>query len=239
MLEVLQYFRVRYGDAAISDGAHHNIATVATRAEEWLTERLRAGAVPDHDVCYCLTYFSKSGRLALLDAATIATLNNLFTQLLASVSEELLSDRIAYRSSVELARIHQALCIIPESQTFTHARILVYLQKIEAALVARQDPFGNLANVSETAEVTSILLEGYDARTRIDPNTSTVAQVLTGGIQALYSHFDPHTYAWGDDLNATAKAMYAIGAYDRRFNFAINDFFADLRGTPELRSLRS
>jgi hypothetical protein len=238
MLEVLQYFRIRYGDAAISDGARHDIGTVIIRAEEWLTERLRSGAVADHDVCYCLTYFSKSGRLALLDAATIAALNNLFTQLLASVSEEMLSDKIAYRSGVELARIHQALCVIPESQIFTHARLLMYLQNIEASLVARQDPFGNLANVSETAEVTSILLEGYDARTRVDPNTSTVGQLLTGGIQALYTHFDPHTYAWGDDLNATAKAMYAVGAYDRRFNFAINDFFTDLRGTPELRSLR-
>lgn len=238
MLEVLQYFRSRYGEASMSDGARHDIGSVILRGEEWLAERLRSGGVADHDVCYCLIYFAKSGRLTQLDAATVAGLNNLLTRLLASIGEEMLSDDIYYRSSVELARVHQALCVTPESPTFPHARILLYLQNIENALASRQDPFGNLANVSETAEVTSILLEGYDARTRIDPNTSTVGQLLTGGIQALYSHFDPRTFTWGDDLNATAKAMYAIGAYDRRFNFAINDFFADLRGATELGSLR-
>ncbi len=66
-----------------------------------------------------------------------------------------------------------------------------------------------------------------------DASMNTINTLITKGIEILHSQFNPRTNMWSDDLGTTAKAMYAIGAYDKAFSFAINDFFFDLKTNQE------
>jgi hypothetical protein len=68
----------------------------------------------------------------------------------------------------------------------------------------------------------------YPIRSKIESPLSTVNIIITKAIEILHSQFNSVTKMWGDDLNTSAKAMHAIGAYNKTFNFAINDFFLDL-----------
>jgi hypothetical protein len=107
--------------------------------------------------------------------------------------------------------------------------LAAYLTQIESTLRDRQDPHGNWKHISETAEITLMLLEAYDARSKIDHELHTINTVITKGVEALHSQYNARTGLWADDIAATAKAMNAIGLYDKLFNFSINDFFSDLK----------
>ena len=111
-----------------------------------------------------------------------------------------------------------------------------YLKKIEAVFGERQDLYGNWKNISETAEITAMLLEIHELRSNIGASTNTLNTLITRGIEILHSQYDSQTNMWSDDLGTTAKAMYAIGMYDDKFNFAINDFFVDLKNNQEKTS---
>src|SRR4051812_12910448 len=74
-----------------------------------------------------------------------------------------------------------------------------------------------------------MLLESYDARRAMGRDGQIVNVLITKGIEALHSQYDADSCTWADDIGTTAKAMDAIALYDATFNFAINDFFSDLR----------
>jgi hypothetical protein len=131
------------------------------------------------------------------------------------------------RSSIDLCRIHQTLCILPadiNSETDKKS----YIEKLETILKARQDNYGNWKNISETSEIIVMLLDTYDNRVAVSNKLETINILINKGIELLYFQFDTITNSWNKDINTTAKAMYAIGLYNKKFNFSINDFFVDL-----------
>lgn len=232
MLEILNYFQRKYRDS-VSSVSSYKIENVIKAAEAWALSRIDSGAVFDQDVCYCLLYLVKYDRYDALSDNTKKKLSQLFTQLLTNIIEEILTMKIDRRSSVDLCRVHQTLCILTLHNIYTIEKTTTYLDKIEAILKERQDVYGNWKNISETSEITAMLLDAYDLRSKISTPMSTINTLITKGIEVLYSQFNPRTNMWSDDLGTTAKAMYAIGIYDKIFNFAINDFFVDLKNNQE------
>lgn len=238
MLEVLSAFARRYPDT-INQACPYDCAIVIRAGDEWLMERISAGAVFDQDICYCLLYLIQCDKVDRLNEASKTRLLTLFEQLLAKISEELLSGRIAARSSVDLCRIYQTLCVLRAQQMIGAERISLYLDRIETTLRDRQDIHGLWRNVSETAEVTLMLLESYEARRGMQRDGQIVNILITKGIEALHSQYDAERSNWADDIGTTATAMEAIALYDVTFNFSINDFFSDLRLHRETRARTS
>ncbi len=234
LLEILCYFQRSYS-SAIRQDSPYMIGSVIEAADNWILAKVEAGSVFDQDICYCLLYLVKNGRYGQLKDATKAKLTQLLMQLLTSIIEEILSRRIDSRSSIDLCRIYQTLCMLTMHRTFTAEKTITYLDQIEEILKERQDVYGNWKNVSETAEITAMLLEVYELRSKLDTSTNTFNTLITKGIESLYSQFDSGKSMWGLDLGTTAKAMYAIGVYDKIYNFAINDFFVDLKNSQETR----
>lgn len=234
LLEILSYFQEKNTNI-IDEGSPYKLGNVIQIADSWLLNKIDSGTVFDQDVCYSLLYLLKNGKYDSLKDSIKNKVTQLLAQLLTSIIEEIMSMRIESRSSVDLCRIHQTLCMLTLHKTFSTEKTITYLDKIESILKERQDIYGNWKNISETAEITAMLLEIYELRSNINTPTNTINILITKGIEVLYSQFNSRTNMWSDDLSTTAKAMYAIGMYDKIFNFAINDFFFDLRRNQELK----
>jgi hypothetical protein len=230
MLEILNYFQNKYQDVSHDDSLHV-IDDVIQSADTWILGKIEAESIVDQDICYCLLYLLKNGRYDSLDDTIKAKL----TKLLANVIEESLALKTQSRSSIDLCRVYQTLCMLRTNETLVGKKTVTYLRKIESILKERQDASGIWKNISDTAEITAMLIETYELRSAIDTSLNTINTLITKGIEVLHSQFNPRTNMWSDDLGTTAKAMYAIGAYDKQFNFAINDFFLDLKTNQETR----
>ncbi len=232
MLEILSCFEKKYSEITLHNSSYQ-LKEVIQQADKWIITKIETSLVFDQDICYSLLYLIKSNKYDSLKDTTKAKATQLLSQLLTSIIEEILSMRIENRSSVDLCRVHQTLCLLATRKVFPQEKTITYLDKIESILKERQDIYGNWKNISETSEITAMLLETYEARSNINIPVSTINILITKGVEVLYSEFNSRTNMWGDDLGTTAKAMYAIGMYDRVFNFAINDFFLDLRKNQE------
>jgi hypothetical protein len=235
MIEILDYLHERYG-TSVSKPSDYAIDDVVESADIWVLDRVQAGKVSDQDVCYCLLYLLKNNRYESLDAGTRARLLSSLDPLLLSIS----STQIKHRDSVDLCRIYQTVALLSVHAPFAGTKTPVeYLRKIESILKERQDLYGNWKNISETAEITAMLLEVYANRSAFDGSLTTINTLVTKGIEVLHSQYDPKSGMWADDLATTAKAMYAIAQYDKTFNFAINDFFLDLKTNQDARTTLS
>jgi hypothetical protein len=228
MLDVLNVFTQTYGDDLGKDLPYEPKAVI-TSAEAWMLARVEKGAVFDQDICYCVLYLMRFGKFTVLDAPVRTRLMSVFTSLLTRIAEEVLSGGIVRRSSVDLCRVHQALCRLSTDKAVAPKELPSYIAQIESTLRARQDIHGNWKNISETAEITLMLLESYNARANINIDLNMLNTLIANGIVALESQYNANASMWADDIGATAKAMHAIALYDRVFQFSINDFFSDLK----------
>lgn len=224
MLEILSYFEENYAINLFEKP--YPILDVIESANSWLLNRINTNAVFDQDICYCLLYFFKHNLYDSLDSTIQQKLINSLHQLIAEIVRETWSSNIENRSSIDLVRIYQILCMCPEQVSINNKESDI--EKIEKILKDRQDNYGNWKNINETAEIAGMLLEVYDYRIEINKGTDILNILIAKSIEILYCQFDTKTSMWANDLNTTAKAMYAIGLYDERFNFSINDFFGDL-----------
>lgn len=194
-----------------------------------ITNRIENDAVYDQDICYAWNYLIISGKYTSLNKTISTKLLQLFNSLLSTISEELISMQIDIRSSVDLCRVHITLCLLSNKRIIKPKRALTYLGKIESILLERQGLYGGWRNISETAEIVGMLLDGYEYRTKFSDNIEIVNTLILKGVESIYSQFDADKSLWGNDIAATAKAMYAISKYDEIYDFTINDFFADFK----------
>ena len=234
LLEILNYFKINYFKT-ISDDSPYDIENVINLAETWMFMKIESESVFDQDICYVLLYLFKSNKYDVLDRDKKFKLTQLFSQLLTRIIEELMSMRIESRSSIDLCRVYQTLCMSTKHNIFPKEKTNTYLNKIETILNERQDVYGNWKNISETAEIAVMLLETYNIRSNIDLSMEIANTLITKGIRNLYSQYNQQTSMWSNDINSTAKAMYAIGIYDNIFNYAINDFFSELKNHQNMK----
>lgn len=234
MMEIFHYFQARY-KADLDKNSPYKLNDVMSLANDWMIHKIENSTVYDQDICYYLLYLIKSNSIESLDTLIKNKSLELFQKLLANISEEILSTRIQTRSSVDLSRIHLTLCLLADKQLLALQKVSTYIEKLEEILSERQSLYGTWKNISETAEITSMLLEAYDTRVKIQTPTNKIKLLIAKGIELLYIQYDLSKKMWADDLNTTAKAMYAIGMYDKRFNFSINDFLFELKGKTDER----
>jgi hypothetical protein len=233
-LEVLRWLRSRYRES-IDRRSPYDVNSVINEAEDWLLAAIETESIFDQDVCYCLLYLIRFGQYDRLNVEFKDTLARLFTNLLSSVLEEMQSVRFTERSSVDLCRIYQTICTLWPHKVVSAHKAELYIGRLEETLEARQNEFGSWKNISETAEVCGMLLDSYADRLTMARPMTTIDAIVGRGIELLYSQFDAQKQMWSDDLGASAKAMYAIVAYDRRFAFAVNDFLYELKSRNEVR----
>jgi len=229
MLEILHCFQSRYDNILFA--SPYQINDVIQLANKWLQEKINTESVFDHDVCYYLMYLLKNEKYHDLQDTIQQKLLQLFKNLLADITRESFISEIENRSNIDLCRIYQTLCLLIKQGFYTgkeKEENEKYIERLESIFKQRQDIYGNWKNLSETSEITATLLETYDLRKGINQSLDTVNTLIIRGIEVLHSQFNPKSNMWSDDLNTTAKAMYAIGMYDKIFNFAVNDFFLDL-----------
>ena len=226
MLELLHYFVNKYGKDNFA--TPFPIEKVIEGAEKWIVNKINTpNAVHDQDICYCLLYLIKCQKYNSLEANTKRALKNSFNDLIRNILTETLSSEMKNRSNIDLCRIYQTLFILPADICSDNDKRR-YIETIETILKERQDSYGNWKNISETSEITTMLLEVYENRMIINNNNDSINVLIIRSIEALHIQFDVKTNTWNNDTNTTAKAMYAIGLYNKKFNFSINDFFGDL-----------
>jgi hypothetical protein len=228
MLEVLNIFTQMY-DKPFAVDLPYELKEVIDSAENWMIQKVKSGAVFDQDICYCVLYLIRFGKFRALDRTVKTTLVSLFERLLEKIAEEVLSGSINGRSSIDLSRVYRTLCGLSLEKAVAQDKAVSYLDQIESTLRTRQDIHGNWKHISETSEITLMLLEAHSSRCNINHELTTVNTLIANGIVALHSQYSVNANMWADDIGVTAKAMHAIGLYDRVFNFSINDFFSDLK----------
>jgi hypothetical protein len=231
MLEILCYFRDEYSEE-IRHSLLFRIEEVIGQADNMILSRIEKDAVYGQDICYAWIYMIRCDKYESLSEIVKKKLKEMLDRLLATISEEILSMRIDGRSSVDLCRLHLTLCTLAKYGIIPPPRVVTYVKQIESVLSERQDTYGNWRNVSETAEISAMLLDSHEDRMAIPVSMESMDNMISKGIESLDSQFNPASNLWGEDIAATAKAMYAMTKYDMIFDFTINDFFAKWRSSP-------
>jgi hypothetical protein len=237
MLSLLRHINSEYNLAA-DDCKSIDIGAVISAAEDWIVRKINDALIYDHDICYCFLFSFGESIYGRLSAATKEKLNKSLETLVESIVAASKSAKIQTRPSTELCRVYKVICTSKHFNIFPDFKVASYVATIESILQDRQDIYGNWRNIAETAEITGMLLEAYHDRKSINPNLHTINVLIAKGIEILHSRFDVNTHSWSNDLNTTAKAMRAIGLYDKLFNYAINDFLLDLRES-DLKQIES
>lgn len=223
LAEILSYLQIKYQEY-VSKDSQFEIDEVLKKTDEWIISKMESDSISDQDICYGAIYL-----LSCEDYRAISdSVRTKLGQLVDNILIQTIQNKINKTPTIVLCRIYQATCQLISNGVFTGKPSIQYIKKIESVLSERQDIYGNWKNISETAEIATILMDVYPIRSQIESPLSTLNILITKAIEILHSQFNSFTKMWGDDLNTTAKAMLAIGEYNRTFNFAINDFFLDL-----------
>jgi hypothetical protein len=223
MAEILSYFQDKYQETVDKD-SQYKIDEVLKQTDEWVISKIESSSISDQDICYGVLYLlSCEGYRSISDFTKIK-----LSQLIDKILAETIQIQIDETPTIDLCRIYQATCQLLEHGIFTDKKYTQYLKKIEIILSERQDLYGNWKNLSETSEIVVMLMNVYAIRTNIDSSLNALNIVITKAVEILHSQFNSISNSWGDDLNTNAKAMNGVGAYNKIFNFAINDFFLDL-----------
>lgn len=223
MAEILSYFQDKYPETAHTD-SQYKIDDVLEQTDKWIISKIESSSISDQDICYGTLYLlSCEGYKSISDSTKIK-----LSQLIDKILAETFQSHIDETPTIDLCRIYQVTCRLWEHDIFTDKKYTQYLKKIEGVFSERQDIYGNWKNISETSEIVVMLMDVYAIRANIDTSLDQLNILITKAVEILHSQFDSYSHSWGDDLNTTAKAMNGIGAYNKIFNFAINDFFLDL-----------
>lgn len=223
MAGILSYFQDKYQETVDRD-SHYKIDEVLKQTDEWVISKIESVSISDQDICYGALYLLSCEGYRSISESTKINLS----QLIDKILDETIQSQIDETPTIDLCRIYQATCQLWEHGIFTDKKYIQYIKKIETVLAERQDIYGNWKNISETSEIVVMLMDVYAIRTNIDSPLNAINIVITKAVEILHSQFNSSSNSWGNDLNTIAKAMNGVGAYNKIFNFAINDFFLDL-----------
>jgi len=223
MAEILSYFQDKYPETIHTD-SHYKIDDVLKHTDEWVISKIESPSISDQDICYGALYLlSCEGYRSISDSTKIK-----LSQLIDKILAETIPCQMDEIPTIDLCRIYQVTCRLWEHEIFTDKKYIQYIKKIETVLSERQDIYGNWKNISETSEIVVMLMDVYTIRTNIDSSLNAINIVITKAVEILHSEFNSMSNSFGNDLNTIAKAMNGVVAYNKTFNFAINDFFLDL-----------
>lgn len=113
-----------------------------------------------------------------------------------------------------------SLCIVYEKDND--------INKLLSILAKKQEPSGRWTNTGRTAHVLIFLLKNYSYLINNFCIGVNIDDLIYNGIFYLRSKYDWKKTNWDDDIQATVRAIYAIGLYNKLFKYSTQDFFSIL-----------
>ena len=105
----------------------------------------------------------------------------------------------------------------------------VIADRLLGALGASQGINGMWRTPTRTAHVVITLMENLDALTAISGGESTISDMLNAAVLYLRSEYDEVNHNWGGDLQASAKAIHALGLHNMVFRYSTQEFIGSIR----------
>lgn len=106
---------------------------------------------------------------------------------------------------------------------------------VAAEICSLQGIDGQWRNISETAEMTLILLRLTQVSEDLAHRTE-IAEAILKGIEFLLLSYGDEIGNWHNDINATAKAAHALALFDKYSGMSGGDFFAEIRDKTSSRA---
>ena len=93
------------------------------------------------------------------------------------------------------------------------------------SLKKSQSVSGRWTNSGRTAHVLVFLLKNFPKLKDVALADTSIDDVIYNGILYLRSQYDERNHNWDNDIQATAKAIHAIGLYNIQYKYSNQDFF--------------
>lgn len=123
-------------------------------------------------------------------------------------------------SEIDLCR-YISICLICRNKEHEIVKLLGILKKNQA-------PNGKWTNTGRTAHVLVFLLKNFSKLIGITNADINIDDMIYNGILYLRAEYNWESSNWGNDLQATAKAIHAIGLYNKQNKYSTQDFFKTL-----------
>jgi len=123
-------------------------------------------------------------------------------------------------SEIDLCRTI-SVCLLCENR---EAEIVDLLRKLKTI----QTPSGRWTNTGRTAHVLVFLLKNLLRLKSLASAEINIDDMIYNGILHLRSEYNWKNANWDNDIQATAKAIHAIGMYNRLYKYSTQDFFKTL-----------
>lgn len=125
-------------------------------------------------------------------------------------------------TEMDLCR-YLSLCILLQKQSGQCETIIQQLKILQAIN-------GRWTNVGRTGHVLTFLIKNLHEMESLisNPTSINIADIIYQGILYLRSEYKADLGNWDNDLQATAKAVHAIGLYNDSFQYSTQDFFRTL-----------
>lgn len=94
-------------------------------------------------------------------------------------------------------------------------------------LKRNQNPSGKWTNTGRTAHALVFLLNNFNVLKGIPNSDVSIDDLIYNGILYLRSEYNWKNH-WDNDIQATAKAIHAIGLYNKHYKYSTQDFFKTL-----------
>jgi len=131
-----------------------------------------------------------------------------------SYSEDLTIDKY---SEIDLCR-NISISLMCENKETEIIDLLANLKRI-------QNVSGRWTNSGRTAHVLVFLLKNFSKiKSFLDKDTN-IDDMIYNGILYLRSEYNEKNHNWDNDIQATAKAIHAIGLYNMQYKYSNQDFF--------------
>jgi Fe2+ transport system protein B len=123
-------------------------------------------------------------------------------------------------SEIDLCK-NISVCLVCENREKEIIELLVHLKR-------NQTPSGRWTNTGRTAHVLVFLLNNLSKLKSISNTDISIDDMIYNGILHLRSEYNWKNANWDNDIQATAKAIHAIGLYNKQYKYSTQDFFKTL-----------
>ena len=198
------------------------ISKVKSLSADWLIKKLDIATISEFDLIYVLVALYRSG--VAKGEGVQEKISQKAKELIAIYRKK---GYVNY-SNVALCQVLFLIKELVNNKSIPVDAAKSDADKIAEVLAIRQDELGEWRNLSETAEVSLLLLEIEMDSLKKQNIVSCLSENINRAISRLYQAYDNKHYCWYTDINTTVKAIHAIGLYDQVKNYSANDFFNEI-----------
>jgi hypothetical protein len=123
-------------------------------------------------------------------------------------------------SEIDLCR-NISVCLVCGNKENEIIELLGHLKR-------NQTPSGKWTNVGRTSHVLVFLLKNLSKLKSLSIADISIDDMIYNGVLYLRSEYNLKNANWNNDIQATAKAIHAIGLYNKQYKYSTQDFFKTL-----------